>query len=392
MLMVQMPYYHTGSDWRWLSASQTEIDGAVRSRFEVKDAYLLPNGEYEYRVEYGPESKQRFADLMQFLAPLGLTPWLAGDHDGFVLTLRRTDTYARKASRASVVLALLTGLVLLVFSYFEVEGDQVLAPEVPGYVAFVGFGASIVMLMVARILSHRYFARRAGEQTNTSYLLPGLPGITASLPTLGFLSYQRGPSLNRDRYFDVMIAGPLALLAVSIVLQFVGDLTAVQSTSVLTSCLSVNPYVQVCPANPSVLQLGIAYLLGPLTPAVAAGHGLVSPLGDGATVGFLLAFIAILPMASFDGGQISNALWGAGRARVATYICVVVLLALDTNELLYWGVAIAVLLVGGRPLKLSFMDDASRASRRKLYVYLGLLVVAFLVVPIPHDIATIPLG
>ena len=119
---------------------------------------------------------------------------------------------------------------------------------------------------------------------------------------------------------------------------------------------------------------------------------MVSPIGDGATVGFLLVFVAMLPMASFDGGQVSSALWSVGRARIATYLSVLVLLALDTNELAYWGVAIAVLLVGGRPLKLSFMDDISRVSRKKLFIYLGLLLVAFLAVPIPHDIATIPLA
>jgi membrane-associated protease RseP (regulator of RpoE activity) len=188
-----------------------------------------------------------------------------------------------------------------------------------------------------------------------------------------------------------MIVGPLALLAISTVLQVIGSLTAVQSSVVLTACQSVNAFVQVCPANPSVIQLGLGYVLGPLLPAVGAGHVLVSPLGDGATVGFLLVFLALLPMASFDGGQISGVLWGTSKARVATYLSVVVLLALDTNELAYWGVAIAVLLVGGRPLKLSFMDDISTVSKRRLLIYLGLLFLAFLLIPIPHDIATIPL-
>ena len=392
MLMAPTPYYHIWCPSLRMSAGQSEVDGVVRSRFAVRDAYLLPDGGYEYRVEYGDGSEDKFVDLKKSLAPLGLTPWLAGKQEDCVLTVKKTVSSARKPSRVSVLVALLTILVIIVFSDLEVQGDQQLAPGVPWYAAFFGFGGSVVALLVARFLAHRYAARRFGMEPNSSYLLPGLPGVTASLPTLGFISYQHEPATNRDSYFDLMIVGPLAVLGVAIVLQVLGNLTAVQSSVALTSCQSVNSFVQICPANPSVIQLGLDYLLSPLLPAVAAGHGLVSPLGDGATVGLLLVFVAMLPMASFDGGQISSVLWSSGRARVATYLSVVLLLVLDTNELLYWGVAIVVLLVGGRPMKISFMDDISRVSRRRVYVYLVLLLVAFLAVPIPHDIATIPLA
>jgi hypothetical protein len=392
LLKAPMPYYYTGLLAPRLSGAQGGVDGAVRSRFTVRDAYLLPDGEYEYRVEFGPDSKDKFADLRKELAPLGLTPWLTGTQEDCVLALRKNVSVSQKPSRVPVVLALLTFLVIIVFSYLEIQVDGQLAPVIPWYTAFFGFGTSVVVLLAARLLIHRYAARRFEGEPNSSYLLPGLPGITSVLPTLGFISYQHEPALNRDRYFDLMIVGPLAVLAASIVLQVIGDLTAVQSSVVLTTCQSVNSLVQVCPSNPSVIQLGLGYLLGPLLPAVAAGHGLVSPIGDGATVGFLLVFVAMLPMASFDGGQVSSVLWSVGRARIATYLSVLVLLALDTNELAYWGVAIAVLLVGGRPLRLSFMDDISRVSRKKLFIYLGLLLVAFLAVPIPHDIVAIPLA
>ena len=392
MLMPLTPYYHTGGTRPRLSGGQGEIDGAVRSRFTVRDAYVLPDGEYEYRVEYGPGSKDKFVELEKVLTPAGLTPWLAGTKEDCVLTIRKTVPSSRKQSRVPIMLALLTFLVIVVFSYLGVQGDLQLAPAVPWYTPFLGFGVSVAVLLAARFYGHRYAARRFGVGPNSSYLLPGLPGITASLPTLGFISYQHEPALNRDRYFDLMIVGPLAVLAASVVLQIIGDVTAVQSSIQLTSCLTVNSVVQVCPGNPNIIQLALGYLLGPLMPNLATGYGLVSPLSDGATVGFLLVFIAMLPMASFDGGQISSVLWSPGKARVATYLSVALLLALDTNELLYWGVAIVVLLVGGRPLKLSFKDDISGVSRNRLFIYLGLLLVAFLAVPIPHDIATIPLG
>jgi membrane-associated protease RseP (regulator of RpoE activity) len=386
-----MPYYHTKRLASGLSGGQGEVDVAVRSRFTVRDAYLLPDGGYEYRVDYGPDGKKKFVELEKALTSMGLNPWLTGTKEDCVLTVKKPVSLPQKPSRVPVVLALLTSLVVIVFSYVEVQTDQKLAPTVPWYTAFFGFGVPVVVLLGSRYVVHRYAGSRSRTEPNSVYLIPGVPGLTGSLPTLGFISYQRRPALNRDRYFDLMIIGPLTILAVSVVLQIVGDVAAVQSSIQLTSCITVNSLLQVCPGNPSLIQLALSYPLGSLMPTLAAGHGLVSPLGDGATVGFLLAFVAILPMASFDGGQISSVLWGTGKARVATYLSVLVLLVLDTNELSYWGVAIAVLLVGGRPLKVSFMDDISGVSRKRLFIYLGLLVVAFLALPIPHDIATIPL-
>src|SRR5271157_5621780 len=128
-----MPYYHTRPLAPRLSGAKGEVDGAVRSRFTVRDAYLLPDGEYEYKVEYGPGGKDKFVDLMKELAPLGLTPWLMGTREDCVLRLRKAVSASQKPSRVPVVLALLTFLVIIVFSYLEVQGDGQLAPAIPWY-------------------------------------------------------------------------------------------------------------------------------------------------------------------------------------------------------------------------------------------------------------------
>lgn len=375
-----------------MSGGQSDVDGAVRSRFRVKDSYLLPDGGYEYRVEYQSDSKKSFLDLSGQLAPMGLTAWLTGTSEDSVVTVKKTQPPIVRRSRVPVLAVLLSVLTILLFSLEEQEGDQHLAPGLSGYAAFFGFAVAVAAVVGARYFGHRYAARRSGQQENDSYLVPGVPELTGILPTLGFITYQRAPALNRDRYFDMMIVGPLVALAAAVVLQIAGDITAVQTSVQLTSCQSVNSLVSVCPLNPSVIQIGINYLLGPFVPALSSPNSLVSPLGDAAAVGFVIFFVALLPMASFDGGHIANTLWRTGKARVATYLSVILLLALDTNQLLYWGVAIAVLLVGGRPLKLSFKDEISSVSRTKLLIYLAVLLVAFLAIPIPQDIATIPLG
>jgi hypothetical protein len=374
-----------------LSGVQSDVDGAVRSRFEVKDSYLLPDGGHEFRVQYRSDSKAGFVDLCRQLAPMGLTAWLTGNTEDSVITVRRPEPSVARKSRIPILVLLLSALSILVFSLLEQEGDQQLAPGFSGYDAFFGFAVAVAVVVGARYFGHRYAARRSGQQENDSYLVPGIPEFTPTFPTLGFITYQRAPALNRDRYFEMMIVGPLFVLAAAVVLEIAGDFTAVASSAQLTSCQTVNSFVSVCPVNPSVIQLGIDYLLGPVVPALSSPNTLISPLGDAATVGFLLFFVAVLPMASFDGGHLANTLWSSGRARVATYLSVALLLALDTNELAYWGVAIVVLLVGGRPLRLSFKDEISKVSRTKLLIYLAVLLIAFLAIPIPQDIATVPL-
>ena len=146
-----------------------------------------------------------------------------------------------------------------------------------------------------------YVSRRKGEAPPTPYLLPGIPGVTAALPTLGIISRQREPAINRDRFFDVILAGPLLGLAAALTLYILGALVSIQSAVPLQSCQQVDGTATLCP---SVIQMGLDAVVGPLMPHVAPGYSALSPLADGATVGLILTFVGLLPMASFEQGGI----------------------------------------------------------------------------------------
>ena len=123
---------------------------------------------------------------------------------------------------------------------------------------------------------------------------------------------------------------------------------------------------------------------------MAPGVVKLSPLADGATVGFLLTFVGILPMTHFDGGYLSSALFGGNVTRRATYLSVLALIIFDTPS--YWALAIIILLMAGRPLTLQLYDEVSSPDRTKRFIFLLALLLAFLSLPIPQNIATIPLG
>jgi hypothetical protein len=141
--------------------------------------------------------------------------------------------------------------------------------------------------------------------------------------------------------------------------------------------------------NENVIQSGLDVLLGPALPKAVAGALPVSPLADASTVGFIVVFIDLLPMAYYDGGFLSALAWRPVLARAGSYLSVLVLMVFDTP--IYWGLAVLVLLLAGRPFKLNLLDEVSELSRTRKWVYTGAIVLALLCLPVPHNLGTLPL-
>jgi len=358
----------------------------VANKFAVKGTFALPGGESEYQVAYDDGSKQKFVELESELSAKGLRPEMTGTKDDCVLTIRKTGAAPAPTSRIPALMALFTLASLVVFSLLQRLVYAQLIPSFPGYLVFFGFGLTVTTLMAAHEVSQRYSAskRRAGHAS--SYLLPWIPFLPPFIASLGFVGTQRESALNKDHLFDTVIAGPLAILFLAAALYSVGELTAVQSAIAFkASQVAVS-------INSNAIQVAIDTALSPILPKVAAGHLLLSPISDAATVGFILAFIGLLPMASFDGGFLSNLAWGPRTARIATYLSVLTLLVVDMGTASYWAIAIVALLLAGRPFRLKLLDEVSGLSSRRRWVYLVALAAAFLALPFPHDLATLPLG
>ncbi|MDA4127200.1 MAG: hypothetical protein OK452_08390 [Thaumarchaeota archaeon] len=369
-----------------MSSEPTGLDQIVARKFAVKGSFALPGGESEYQVAYDNGSKQKFVELEAELTAKGFRPEMTGTKDDCVLTVRKWGGIPAPASRIPVLLALFTLASLVVFSLLQRLVYAQLIPSFPGYLVFFGFGVTVGVLLGAHEVGQTYVASRKRAGHANSYLLPWIPFLPPFIASLGFVSTQRESALNRDNLFDTVIAGPLAVLVLAVVLYSVGELTAVQSAIAFkASQVAVS-------INSNAIQVAIDTALGPILPKVAEGHLLLSPISDAATVGFILAFIGLLPMASFDGGFLSNLAWGPRTARVATYLSVLTLLVVDMGAANYWAIAIVALLLAGRPFRLKLLDEVSGLSSSRRWVYLIALAAAFLALPFPHDLATLPLG
>lgn len=385
MLAPATAYYLNLNESDRLSAEPSEIERSVRALFSVKETFVLPDGGLEFQVAYDEETSRKFIEI-KGKAP-GYVVELSGSEEECVLTLKKEEPRVpRKASRLPVLMAFFTAAAVVFSALLQQQVYRELMPSWPDYLPFIGFGLTVAAFLGAHELGQRVVARARGAGHASSYLIPGIPFIPPFLPSLGFASSQTEAAVNRDSLFDAVVAGPLAMLVLAVALFALGQLTAVQSAVTFASTNLGSTTVTV---NPGAIQLALGTLLSPFAHSIAPGYVAVSPIADGAFIGFILVFFALLPMAAYDGGLLASLALGQRAARVATYLSILALLILDTWT--YWAVAIIVLLIAGRPVQTRLQDSVSPLSSSRRWLMVGVVVVAFLCVPIPGNIATLPL-
>jgi peptidase M50-like protein len=373
-----------------LSAPFGDLDAFVRSRFEVGDSFMIPEGGAEYKVAYGDGTRDAFVEARDRLAREGYTPYLTGTKEDCTLLVRKTVPQKSSFPRLAAVLKFVFLSSIVVFAVLEAVIYQSFAPAIAPIFVLVSYGAAIAAVVAAHEFGRWFVSRRLREKRPTSYVIPGIPNLTSFLPVIGIASSQRGEAVNKDRLFDIMLWGPLLTFVASLALYFVGEFTAVQSAVQLKGNLLVSANITASEINPSLIQYAVGFLTGPLTPSTPAGYVGLSPVADAATVGFFLTFVGFLPMASFDGGALSALALGTRAWRVLTYVSVFLLISLDTPN--YWVIGIVVLLLTGREPTFRTLDQVSDITSRKKWVFAAAIVLAFLCLPIPSTFATIPLG
>jgi len=274
----------------------------------------------------------------------------------------------------------------VVFGLAEAINYEQFAPSVQPDIVLMSFSLATVLLVGGHEAGQRLMSRRRRAGHANSYLIPWLPFLPPA-PSLGFATTQHEPAMNRDAVFDTVIAGPLAILALALVIYIVGDLTAVQSPLLYQWAHNGNATRL---TNENALQMGLDAILGPALPKAVAGALPVSPLADASTVGFILVFIGLLPMAFFDGGFLAASALPPVLARAGSYLSVLALMVLDTP--VYWGLAVLALLLAGRPFQLKLLDEVSGLSASRKWICALTIVLAFLCLPFPHNLGTLRLS
>ena len=374
------------------------IRSIVSTQFQVRDAFLDPNGVPTFLVD-ADATKDKFMHLVEQLRPEGLIAAIRGTAD--TLTIKVFQKPQVKQSRRTINLGLFLATVVsvTVAGYFlwtaglgpqtlQAQYNEIILPGASPYLEAGVFAAGLLAIIGLHEFGHKAATVVHGLDASFPYFIPGPPPIG----TFGALISLKGPPTNRDQLFDLGLSGPVVGFIVTMVvgtisMLFGPALTPAKLSQLTTWDSTCSTYLQVTscfsnvsfPAQPLILVL-LSNLTGFINPNVIYDQQLFFA----AQIGALLTFLNIVPAWQLDGGHISRAVFGPGGHRIATVIGLGLLLISG-----FWAFAILVLVMmsftrrgfaGVEPL-----DDVSPVSNSRKILYLvgiAMLVLTFARSPI----------
>jgi len=374
------------------------IRSIVSTQFQVRDAFLDPNGVPTFLVD-ADATKDKFMHLVEQLRPEGLIAAIRGTAD--TLTIKVFQKPQVKQSRRTINLGLFLATVVsvTVAGYFlwtgglgpqtlQAQYNEIILPGASPYIEAGVFAAGLLAIIGLHEFGHKAATVVHGLDASFPYFIPGPPPIG----TFGALISLKGPPTNRDQLFDLGLSGPVVGFIVTMVvgtisMLFGPALTPAKLSQLTTWDSTCSTYLQVTscfsnvsfPAQPLILVL-LSNLTGFINPNVIYDQQLFFA----AQIGALLTFLNIVPAWQLDGGHISRAVFGPGGHRIATVIGLGLLLISG-----FWAFAILVLVMmsftrrgfaGVEPL-----DDVSPVSNSRKILYLvgiAMLVLTFARSPI----------
>ena len=181
------------------------------------------------------------------------------------------------------------------------------------------FALGVLGILGSHELGHWWTARRYGLRISAPYFIPG-PTFAGTFGA--FLDLQDPPPTRRCA-FDVAAAGPLAGLAVTLPVLWIG---VTLSTPAPTEAASETVRAL---GQPALLQAASALVHGPLPD----GYGLaLHPLAVAAWIGMLLTALNLFPAGQLDGGRIAHALLPRHGARAAGLLATTAAAVLSTQS------------------------------------------------------------
>ena len=377
------------------------IKSLVASQFQIKDAFIDPNGVPTF-VVYSEDKKHKFLELVQQLRPKGLIAAIRGTSDGLAIKVFQKPHVNPSRKSINIGLFLASVVTVMIAGYFvwtgsliglgsqtlQAQYNEIVAPGANPYLEAAVFAAALLSIIGLHEFGHKTTTVIHKMDASFPYFIPGPPPIG----TFGALISLKGPPTNRDQLFDLGISGPIVGFVVTIAVGTISMLLGPALTA--TKLLQLNTWNSTCsaqlgltsclsnvnfPAQPLILVL-LSNLTGAINPNVIYNQQLFFA----AQIGALLTFLNIVPAWQLDGGHISRAVFGASGHRIATLIGLGLLLVSG-----FWTFAVLVLVMmtltrrgfaGVEPL-----DDVSPVSNSRKIIYLvglAMLVLTFATAPL----------
>lgn len=357
--------------------TQEEVMSVVSSIFDVS-AMGRTLDTLHFKIEDG-EFKSKFVALAQKLERRDLVCKLEQLKDGKYIIVRRFPQRKKSWWQSTswtprILFAVVVGFVMI-DGYFRTENANVIF-NIGDPLEMAGiYTLALLGILGIHESGHLVAARIHKLRTTWPYFIPGIP--VYGIPTFGAFIQSRGLTINREILYDVAIAGPIAGLAIAIIVSIFAAYTA----PVIDSAT-----IEQLPDEIRLVDWGQGEPLLMSATLAMFGKGndgqvvLMTPLLFAAWVGFLITFLNLLPAWQLDGGHMARTLLGEKWHKYATYASMGVLVLLG-----YWLMAMLILMLMSRSPGAQPLDDVSPLSKNRKLVYAVVVILAILCAPLPAN-------
>jgi Zn-dependent protease len=332
----------------------------VKQHFTVLDYYVRQEGGLEAAVARPPNLKESFYQLSQKLKARGWLAFIREEAGGrLIMYVARMPTIRTYPTRTAVILLTITlGLTLI-------DGWVRWGAPTRGLADTLYYALGLLGILLVHEAGHKLAANLHKTRTSPPYFIPGIPVI--ALPTFGAFIAMKDPVINRDTLFDIAIAGPIAGLAATLMLNIPG---------VWTSRLA--PVEAVPPGAPTLRVSILQYLMFLQAGMVREGHViLIGPLAFAAYLGFIITFLNLLPAWQLDGGHMARAVLGPRLHRTLTFATILFALAIG-----FYALAILLLFFALQRIEVRPLDDVSTISNSRRILWVVVIILAVLTAPL----------
>jgi len=357
--------------------SQEEVILLVNSIFEVSN-FTKTQFSLEFKIE-DFEFKSKFENLARKLENMSFVCKLEKMDDGkYIIIQKFSQKKQRKWMNTSWTPRILFAIVIsfvMIDGYYRTSGTNSIV-EIGDPLEMAGiYTLSLLGILGIHELGHIIAAKAHGLKTTWPFFIPGLPII--GIPTFGAFIQSRGLTINREILFDVAIAGPIAGLAIAVIVSIYGAYTApILDQDIAAGMFADSRLIEWNQGEPLLMTASLA-LFGKGVP----GHEVImTPVMFAAWIGFLITFLNLLPAWQLDGGHMARTLLGPKLHRYATYGSMAILILLN-----YWIMAILIFVMSSRNPSATPLDDVSPLSRNRKIVYIGIVGLAILCAPLPTN-------
>ncbi len=349
----------------WSSAvynGQRQVAEKIKTLFSVRNQYLREQGAVEFEVEEAVGNKASFLKLIKEIKPLGYLAVLRRGEGYLTLIAFRKPEAKPRGLRLNLILLLATLGTITLDGFFRSSNYPGNLPVMVGL-----YVVGIMGIIGVHEMGHKIASTLHGVRSSSPYFIPGIPG---ALPTLGAVITSSEPPTNRDSLFDLGISGPLAGLAVTILVAVGGALTsAAVPIDELSRQAAAGKLLMV-----SNLDLFTEYLLFTFTPQRIGMGIILSPLIFASSLGFLVTFLNLMPAWQLDGGHVARAVLTPKLHKILTYASIA-LLFITGFQLM----AILILILSMRSPEMKPLDDVSPISKGRKILFVCIWVIAALI-------------